>query len=375
MTKERILFTAAAGFEAACRVDLLPEGHRSRRLHGHGYLADVRCALPAGWASFPGGEVEELRACLAAAVEPLDYNELNREIEQPTDENIARWVRSRLAVAGSGNAAIDNAGIENVGVQSTRDEGADLDRKEHAHIWRRYTFESAHRLPNVPAGHKCGRMHGHGFEVILHADMELGNREIGVDYERIDALWAPIVEELDHACLNDIAGLDNPTSELISSWIWDRLKPGLSELSWVTVYETASSGAHFDGRHYRIWKEVTLDSALQLKRAPVGDHRRRIHGHTYTLRLHLHGPLDQVMGWTMDFGDVKALFTPVFKRLDHHPLHELADVEDNDALSLVRWIRSEAQFQLPQLDRIDLYETRGCGVILSWGEHSPALPV
>ena len=370
MKNERILFAAAAAFEAACRVDLLPHGHRSRRLHGHGYLADVRCALPAGWASFPGGEVEELRARLAAVVEPLDYNELNLEIEQPTDENIARWVRTRLAAAG-----IENTAIENVGVQSTRDEGVDLDQNAHAHIWRRYTFESAHRLPNVPAGHKCGRMHGHGFEVILHANMDLGNREIGVDYEHIDSLWAPIHEEFDHACLNDIAGLENPTSELISSFIWGRLKPRLSELSWVTVYETASSGAHFDGRHYRIWKEVTLDSAVQLKRAPAGDRRRRIHGHTYTLRLHLQAPLDQVLGWTMDFGDVKDLFAPIFTRLDHHPLHQLAGVEDNDSLSLARWIRAEAEFRLPQLDRVDLYETRGCGVILSWGEHSPALPV
>ncbi len=370
MKKEQILFTAAAGFEAACRVDVLPDGHRSRRLHGHGYLADVRCTLPAGWASFPGGEVQELRTRLASVLEPLDYNELNREIEQPTDENIARWVCSRLAAAG-----IDNSRIENVGVQSTRDEGVDLDRKEHAHIWRRYTFESAHRLPNVRAGHKCGRMHGHGFEVILHADMDLQYREIGLEYGRIDALWAPLHEELDHACLNDIPGLENPTSELISSWIWERLNPQLNELSWVTVYETATSGAHFDGSHYRIWKEITLDSAVQLKRAPAGDRRRRIHGHTYTLRLHLHAPLDQAMGWTMDFGDVKALFTPVFMRLDHHPLHELADVEDNDALSLARWIRSETESQLPQLDRVDLYETRGCGVILSWGEQSPALPV
>jgi 6-pyruvoyltetrahydropterin/6-carboxytetrahydropterin synthase len=363
------------GFEAACRVDLLPEGHRARRLHGHGYLADVRCALPAGWASFPGGEVDELRSRLASVIEPLNYNELNLEIEQPTDENIARWVRSRVAVDGIENGGIENAWIENVGVQSTRDEGVDLDQKEHAHIWRRYAFESAHRLPNVQAGHKCGRMHGHGFEVILHADMDLGNREIGVDYGRIDALWAPLHEELDHACLNDIAGLENPTSELISSWIWERIKPALTELSWVTVYETASSGAHFDGHNYRIWKEVTLDSALQLRRAPVGDRRRRIHGHTYTLRLHLHAPLDQLMGWTMDFGDVKTLFTPVFMRLDHHPLYELTDVEDNDAISLVRWIRAEAESGLPQLDRIDLYETRGCGVILSWGEESPALPI
>lgn len=364
MRDESILFTAAAGFEAACKVGLLPEGHRSARLHGHGYLADVRCALPDGWASFPGAEVDELRSRLAEVVAPLDYNELNREIVQPTDENIARWVRSRLDVPG----------IDNVGVQSTPHTGVDLDRGDHAHIWRRYRFESAHRLPNVPAGHKCGRMHGHGFEVILHADMDLGQREIGIDYDHIDSLWAGLHEQLDHVCLNDLPGLENPTSELVSSWIWQRLKLQLPELSWVTVYETATSGAHFDGQNYRIWKEFTLDSAVQLTRAPQGDCRRRLHGHTFLLRLHLHAPLDRLLGWTVDYGDVKELFAPLFARLDHQPLNELSGVDDNDALSLARWIRDEFAPQLPQLDRIDLYQTRGCGAILSWGEHAPALP-
>lgn len=365
MSDERILFTAAAEFEAACRVELLPGGHRSARLHGHSYLADVRCALPEEWGGFPGGEIAKLRTRLAEVVAPLDYNELNRQISQPTDENIARWVRSRLEVPG----------IENVGVQSTPHTGVDLDPSEHAHIWRRYRFESAHQLPNVPAGHKCGRMHGHGFEVIVHADINLTEREMGIDYDRIDALWAPLHEQLDHVCLNDLPGLENPTSELISSWIWQRLKTQLPELSWVTVYETATSGAHFDGQHYRIWKEFTLDSAVKLKRAPSADRRRRLHGHTFLLRLHVHAPLDRLMGWTIDYGDVKELFAPVHARLDHHPLNEIAGLEDNDALSLARWIQGEVAPQLPQLDRIDLYETRGCGVILSWGEHAPALPV
>ena len=65
-------------------------------------------------------------------------------------------------------------GIESVGIQSTKDEGADIDRDNHVHIWRRFRFEAAHQLPNVPEGHQCGRMHGHGFEVILHADQDLG---------------------------------------------------------------------------------------------------------------------------------------------------------------------------------------------------------
>jgi len=299
---EQLLFGAAVGFEAARAVSLLPEGHRSRRLHGHSFLANVRVALPDGWAAFPGAEVDQLRDRLAAAIGPLDYQHLNLQVDQPTDENLARWVRRQL----------DMRGIDTVGIQSTQHEGVDLDRNNHAHVWRRYVFQSAHQLPKVPPGHKCGTMHGHGFEVIIHANQDLGRSEISIDYDHLDALWAPIQQELDHSCLNDIPGLENPTSEMLSSWIWRRLKPQLPELSWVTVYETAACGAHFDGAHYRIWKELTFDSAVRLKQAPEGDKRRRVHGHTYTLRLHLNAPLDIVMGWTIDFGDVKEIFSPIF---------------------------------------------------------------
>ncbi len=365
---EQVFIAAAAGFEAAVRVDALPPGHRAARLHGHSYLAKLRARLPVGWASFPGGEVAALRTRMEQCVAPLDYAHLNDIVAQPTDENLARWVRSRIGVPET-----DGCGIDSVGVQSTQHAGVDLDAGDHAHVWRRYAFQSAHRLPNVPPGHKCGRMHGHGFEVILHADQDLGARDLSIDYDHLDALWAPLHAQLDHACLNDIPGLDNPTSEIISAWIWQRLKPQLPELSWVTVYETGSCGAHFDGTHYRIWKEMTFDSAVRLQRAPERDARRRIHGHTFTLRLHLHAPLDAVRGWTLDFGDVKELFAPVFRRIDHHALHELPGLEDADCVSLARWIR--AHTPLPQLDRIDLYETRGCGAILSWGEAGPALPI
>jgi 6-pyruvoyltetrahydropterin/6-carboxytetrahydropterin synthase len=362
---EHLLIAAAAGFEAARRVSMLPSGHRAHRLHGHSFLADLRAVLPHGWASFPGGEVEELATLLRETLAPFDYAELNQTMEQPTDENLARWLRKRLQLPG----------LDTIGIQSTAQQGVDLDAHDHAHVWRRYRFESAHQLPNVPAGHKCGRMHGHGFEVILHADKDMGPGALSIDYDHIDRLWAPLHARLDHACLNDIPGLENPTSEMISGWIWAQLKPHLPELSWVTVYETASAGAHFDGHHYRIWKELTLDSAMRLAQAPAGDPRRRIHGHTYTLRLHLHAPLDEIKGWTIDYGDVKTLFDPIFQRLDHHPLHELPGARDNDAASLAHWIRDAAAPVLPQLDRIDLYQTRGCGAILSWGELGPALPV
>lgn len=362
---ERLWYAASVGFEAARHVDILPSDHRSRRQHGHSFVAKVRAEIPRGWADFPGGETDELRARVASSVSLLDYRNLNDIITVPTDENLARWLRARLDVPG----------VQTVGVQCTADSGVDLDHDDRAHVWRRYRFESAHCLPNVPAGHKCGRIHGHSFEVLLHADQEAGGSDLSIDYDLLDHLWAPIYAQLDHTFLNDIPGLENPTSELIARWIWGRMKPTLSALSWVTVYETASCGAQFDGTSFRIWKEMTIDSATRLDKAPVGDRRKQVHGHTYTLRLHLNGPLDDVMGWTVDFGDVKEAFDPLFKDIDHHPLHEMIQLSDGDAASIARMIRNRSRELVPALDRIDLYETRGSGVILSWGESGPSLPV
>lgn len=358
-------FAASAGFEAARHVDALPLGHRSGRLHGHSFLAQVRSALPAGWARFPGGEVERLRSELESCIALLDYRLLNERMPQPTDANLARWLRSQLEVPG----------IEQISIQSTAHGGVDLDSAGHAHAWRRHVFQAAHQLPKVAPLHKCGRMHGHGFEVIVHADQDLGAHERRIDCDLLNEVWAPLGHQLNYACLNDLPGLENPTSELLSSWLWQRIKPTLPELSWITVYETGSCGANFDGKHYRIWKEFTLDSALRLKHAPNGSALRRIHGHTYTLRLHLLAPLDEVMGWTLDFGDVKEIFTPIFEALDHQPLHEIADLPDCDTASIATWILHKARAQLPQLDRVDLFETRGCGAIVFAGETRPALPV
>jgi 6-pyruvoyltetrahydropterin/6-carboxytetrahydropterin synthase len=361
---ERLFHVAAAPFEAARRVSILPEDHRSRRLHGHSFLARVRAELPAGWAPFAGGETGALKAALERCVTVLDYRDLNEQLSVPTDENLARWVRECLEVPG----------IESVGIQSTHDQGADLDCAEHVHVWRRFRFEAAHRLPNVAEGHKCGRMHGHGFDVILHAEQDLGPEDMGVDFDHLGDLWAPLHKELDYACLNDIPGLENPTSEMLSAWLWKWVKPILPALSWITVYETASAGCHYDGQHYRIWKEQCFESALRLIKAPNGDARRRLHGHSYLLRLHLTAPLDQIMGWTVDYGDVKELFKPVHKRLDHHLLNELPRLNDADPASLALWMREEVAAQLPQLDRIDLHETPGCGAVLCWGDLGPTLP-
>jgi 6-pyruvoyltetrahydropterin/6-carboxytetrahydropterin synthase len=362
---ERLIHTAAARFEAARRIEMAPAGDRRGRLHGHGFTATVRAALPAGFGGFDGAEVGELGAALRAAVAPLNYQHLNEIAGETTDESLARWIRARLALPG----------LDAVGLQSTPDVGIELDGEGRARLWRRYLLQSAHRLPNVPPGHKCGRVHGHGFEVVLQADVDPAPGVARLTPDRLDALWAPLHAELDHAYLNDIPGLETPTSEILSRWLWQRLEPELAELAWVTVFETGQSGASHDGERFRIWKDMTLDSATCLPAAPAGDRRRCLHGHTYTLRLHLSAPLDAVLGWTVDFGDVKELFAPIFAELDHQPLHELSGLAQADAAALARWVRHRAERLLPALDGVDLFETRGCGVELRWGAPSPALPL
>lgn len=221
------------------------------------------------------------------------------------------------------------------------------------------------------AGHKCGNMHGHGFEFIPHAkigpkDDSAGGTDLqdapDACYALVDASWAPLHEELDHACLNALPGLKNPTSEMMSSWIWSRPQPTLPTLQNVTVFETASCGYVYDGTLFQIWTDVTMDSALRLKAAPVGS---KLNGHTYTLRLHLSAPLDQVMGWTVDFGDVKEIFNPVFKMLDHKPPQEISDLDDCDVATIASWILNKARAQLPQLCGVELFESQGCGVGVS----------
>lgn len=380
---DKIYYLATVPFESACQIDILPASHPAAQLHGHSYTASVRVPITKPYIITAAGEPERepvsfLKNHLQATVEPLNYTFLNQLIKTPTDENLARWIHEK----------IDISGIDRVAIQSTHDSGVDLDNNGHAHIWRRYRFEAAHQLPNVPPGHQCGRMHGHGFEVILHANQDLNSgsnqpyskpiADMGIDFAQMDRFWQPLHEQLDYTCLNDINGLENPTSEVLAHWIWRQLKPEFSQLSWVTVYETHTSGCHYNGEHYRIWKEQRFESALRLTGNATNisneDKRRKLHGHSYLIRLHLTAKLDQVMGWTVDYGDVKALFKPVYAQLDHHQLDLLDGLEEADVTSLLYWIKDNMASSLPQLDRIDLFETPGCGAVLCWGEEGPALP-
>jgi 6-pyruvoyltetrahydropterin/6-carboxytetrahydropterin synthase len=115
-------------------------------------------------------------------------------------------------------------------------------------IFKVFQIEAAHRLPHVPAGHKCARMHGHSFRIEVHVSGEPGEQTGWVmDFADIKTAFAPVFAEIDHHCLNDIAGLENPTSEQLSMWIWKRLKPGLPALSKIVIHETCTSGCVYVG--------------------------------------------------------------------------------------------------------------------------------
>jgi 6-pyruvoyltetrahydropterin/6-carboxytetrahydropterin synthase len=116
-------------------------------------------------------------------------------------------------------------------------------------ISQAFTFEAAHRLPKVPVTHRCHRMHGHSYRVELQlegpSDPETG---FVIDFFDIEAAFGPLRAQLDHHCLNEVAGLENPTAENIAVWIWQKTKPTLPLLASVRVYETADCWAEYDGK-------------------------------------------------------------------------------------------------------------------------------
>lgn len=115
-------------------------------------------------------------------------------------------------------------------------------------LCREYRFEAAHRLPRLPDGHKCKRLHGHSFrfEVALAGEVDPATGFL-VDFGDVDLVVRPVVDRLDHFYLNEVEGLDNPTSEVLAGWLWQRLQPALPQLASITVAETCDSRCVYRG--------------------------------------------------------------------------------------------------------------------------------
>ena len=346
---------AAASFEAARVLTCLPPAHPAGRMHGHSFLARVAVSDERESENLGERLVKELARCVGC----LDYRLLNEQISLPTDLNLAHWISECLQPLAP----------MVVGVRSAHNQGVELDRTNCAHFWYRNRFEAAHRLPHVALGHPCGRMHGHGFEVTLHATEYAIDSQAGAGGSTLASLvsaWHSLQEILDGSCLNHITGLENPTSEVLADWIWQRIKPQLPTLTRVSIQETATSFCQYDGATYHIGKAFCFESALHV------DASARLHGHSYQLRLHLSAPLDVVMGWTVDYGDVKKYFEPVYLQLDHRRINDLAGLVGTDIGSIAHWIRDQTSPFLPHLSRVDLEETPHRGVVLTSWDDDPA---
>ena len=119
---------------------------------------------------------------------------------------------------------------------------------DRAELYKVFYVEAAHRLPRVPPGHKCARLHGHSFRIEIHVEGDV-DEACGwvVDFAQVKEAFAPLFEQLDHHYLNEVEGLENPTSENLARWIWWRLAPRLPLLSKVVVGETCTSGCAYRG--------------------------------------------------------------------------------------------------------------------------------
>jgi 6-pyruvoyltetrahydropterin/6-carboxytetrahydropterin synthase len=119
---------------------------------------------------------------------------------------------------------------------------------ETMEIHKKFSFEAAHRLPNAPPGHICERLHGHSFEIEIRIRGPVDEARGWVaDFAEIDQAFTPVHETLDHHYLNEVEGLENPTSENLARWLWQRLRPSLPGLCRVEVSETCNTGCTYNG--------------------------------------------------------------------------------------------------------------------------------
>ena len=115
-------------------------------------------------------------------------------------------------------------------------------------VFKTFTIEAARSLPNLPDGHPCKNIHGHSFKITITVTGNVDNKTgFVMDFGDIDETFNPLLSKLDHSYLNDIEGLENPSSENVCQWIWERLAPSLPGLSQIDIKETDSTGCTYKG--------------------------------------------------------------------------------------------------------------------------------
>lgn len=118
-------------------------------------------------------------------------------------------------------------------------------------ISKTFTFDAAHRLPDLPSGHKCARLHGHTYRVtVVLEGAELVPPGFVTDFADLGPFKAYLDAEFDHRFLNDVLSTP-PTSELIAQhlaeWFLANMATSVGgRLRRVRVAETPSTWAEYE---------------------------------------------------------------------------------------------------------------------------------
>jgi 6-pyruvoyl-tetrahydropterin synthase len=216
---------------------------------------------------------------------------------------------------------------------------------------RDFILELAHFLPHVPQDHKCRRLHGHSYGIGLQVKQAEDSNRLLLEAE------ARISKLLDRRLLNNVEGLENPTAEILASYIFEKLKPSLANLQAVMVNETLDSACSYKGGNiWGVFKAFELESAL-----PHGD---SFLGRSLRIRLGIEKELDPDLGWTLDFAQIKSWFRPIKNRLDHHNLGEIDGRDLSQLRELGQWIFCETLEFIPGLKSIEIEDSAAGGMIL-----------
>ena len=115
-------------------------------------------------------------------------------------------------------------------------------------LYKQFTFDAAHFLPNLSDGHPCKQLHGHTYHLTITIEGDVQSPEGWVlDFKELKKATEPVLKLVDHQLLNNIEGLDNPTSELLTIWLWNKIKPALQQLKRIELKETPGSGVIYEG--------------------------------------------------------------------------------------------------------------------------------
>ena len=221
-------------FEAA---HATPWRDHPARLHGHSFQVEIvlsgECDETLGWLI----DYAEITNRFDPLYRQLDHKTLNdvEGLGAPTLEGIRTWILERMRPELPG---LKDVRVSICGEQMFAPKLLHVDTVTGLPERVRFGFEAAHALANLPPTHKCHTMHGHSFIVEAGA----------ADTESLTPCLQEVYDRLDHTCLNEIAGLENPTSEAVAQWIWNRLANDVTDLTAVVVAETCTAKCIYYGR-------------------------------------------------------------------------------------------------------------------------------